>query len=276
MTLLFGTAGIPISTPNRSTANGIEHVRKLGLNAMELEFVHSINITKEKTAEIKKIATQNNISLSCHAPYYINLASTDKTKINASIQRIVKSAEILSLCGGKDVVFHAGYYMKRDKTKVYSIIKDSMKKIISKLKEKHIDVILRPEIAGKNSVFGSLDEIISLSKELPRTLPCIDFSHLYARTVGEYNNQAKFEDAIKKIQRGLGSRALRHMHIHYSGIAFGPSGEKHHQSLQSSKFNYHHLAKALKRLNCSGVAICESPLLEKDALLMKRIYDQIK
>ena len=37
--LCFGTAGVPLSTPDRNIPNGVTHVRKLNLDAMELEFV---------------------------------------------------------------------------------------------------------------------------------------------------------------------------------------------------------------------------------------------
>ena len=110
--LLFGTAGIPASSSG-PTAVGIGDVKKLGLGAMELEFVHSINISKEKAPEIKKAAEQNNIVLTCHAPYFINLNSLEKPKLKASIQRILGSARILNLCGGWSVCFHPGFYQIR-------------------------------------------------------------------------------------------------------------------------------------------------------------------
>src|SRR3989344_1126706 len=120
--LLFGTAGIPTSTKDRNTTNGVEQVRNLGLGAMELEFVHSVNISKDKAPEIKKTAEENNITLTCHAPYFINLNAEQKTKINASIKRILDSARTLHMCGGWSVCFHPGYYMKTTKEKAYEIV----------------------------------------------------------------------------------------------------------------------------------------------------------
>src|SRR3989338_5466111 len=112
--LLFGTAGIPLSANPRTTGDGIAHVKNLGLGAMEMEFVHSVNISKEKAPEIKKIAENNDIILTCHAPYFINLNSNEPAKLNASIQRILNSARITNLCGGYSVCFHAGFYQGQD------------------------------------------------------------------------------------------------------------------------------------------------------------------
>ena len=107
--LLFGTAGIPLSANPRTTADGIKYVRELGLDVMELEFVRSINITKEKAPEIRKVGEENSVALTCHAPYFINLNSAEKPKVRASIGRILDSARIAHLCGAYSVCFHAGF-----------------------------------------------------------------------------------------------------------------------------------------------------------------------
>ena len=112
--LLFGTAGIPLGSKG-TTADGIRHVRKLGLGAFELEFVRSINITKEKAPLIKKTAEESNIVLTCHAPYYINLNSSEIDKVEASVLRILNSARIANLCGAYSVCFHAGFYGEQQK-----------------------------------------------------------------------------------------------------------------------------------------------------------------
>ena len=152
--LLFGTAGIPLSANPRTTPDGIKHVKKLGLSAMELEFVHSVNITKEKAPQIKKIAEENNIILTCHAPYFINLNSLEKEKIKASIGRIVNSARILNLCGGYSVAFHAGFYMGQEPKKVYDTIKNNLKEILQTLKDEGNNIWIRPETTGKETQFG--------------------------------------------------------------------------------------------------------------------------
>src|SRR3989344_2639024 len=116
--LRFGTAGIPLSTSPRDTANGIKQVRKLGLENMELEFVHSVNITTEKAPEIKRAAKENDVVLTCHGQYYINLNSQEKEKIEASKQRIYNAAKRAFECGAWSMVFHAGFYMKQEPRKV--------------------------------------------------------------------------------------------------------------------------------------------------------------
>lgn len=271
--LRFGTAGIPISTKG-DTIQGIKDIRKLGLDSMELEFVRGVHIKEDKAPEIKKTAKDNDIVLTCHAPYYINLNSEDKKKFHASIGYILNSAKIAYLCGGFSVCFHAGYYQKQDPAKVYEKIKEGIKKITKELKESDNNIWIRPEISGKQAQFGDLKEIIRLSQDLKQVMPCIDFSHNFARSIGQANKLEDFGEVLSEVKDNLGKEALNNMHIHVSGIEYGDKGEKHHLILEESKFNYKDLMKSLREFNVKGVLICESPNIEEDALLMKKIYSK--
>ena len=273
--LLFGTAGIPLSANPRTTADGIKHVKKLGLGAMELEFVHSINITKEKAPEIKKIAEENNVVLTCHAPYFINLNSLEKAKVTASIGRILNSARIANLCGGYSVCFHSGFYMGQEPKMVYDTIKNNLKEIVSTLKKEGNNIWLRPETTGKETQFGNVDEILQLSQELDNVMPCVDFAHFHARTNGKYNTYREFASILEAIEKKLGKKGLENMHMHITGIAYGPKGEKNHLTLKESDLKYEELLKVLKDFKAKGVAISESPNIEEDALLMKKVYFKI-
>jgi len=270
--LRFGTAGIPTCTKG-DTIQGIKDVRTLGLDSFELEFVRSINITKEKAPEINKTAKEKDVVLTCHAPYFINLNSDNAKTFHASIGYIASSAKITSLCGGYSVCFHAGYYMKQDPKTTYSNIKEGIRKILKEIEG--YKVWIRPEISGKNSQFGDLKELIKLSQEFDQVMPCIDFSHLYAKTIGKNNTYSEFKSILVEIEKELGKKALNDMHIHIAGIEYGEKGEKNHLILQESKFNYKDLLKALKELKCKGVVTCESPNIEKDALLLKKTYEKL-
>ena len=271
--LNFGTAGIPNSTNPRNTIEGIKRVKELNLDNLELEFVHSINITKEKAPEVKELSKQNNIVLTCHAPYYINLNSKEKAKFYASINRIVKSAEIANLCGAYSLCFHPGFYMKDDSKLVYENIKNGIKEVFNKLNPEN-EIWIRPETTGKPTQFGDLKEILKLSQEFERLMPCIDFSHIHARSNGKYNTLQEFREILTSVEDILGKRGLENMHIHLSGINFGEKGERNHLNLKECKLNYTDLIKVWKEFKIKGVVISESPNIEEDAMLLKEIYQR--
>ncbi|MEK6856407.1 MAG: TIM barrel protein [Nanoarchaeota archaeon] len=269
--LRFGTAGIPVSTKG-NTIQGINDVRRLNLDAMELEFVHSIHIKEDKAPEVKKSAEQNDVKLTCHSPYFINLNSDDKKKFHASIGYITNSAKITSLCGGWSVCFHAGYYQGQSAEKVYEKIMEGVKKIVNQVKEFDDKIWIRPEISGKKSQFGDLNETIKLSKDVEQVMPCIDFSHLFARDTGKHNTYNEFKTILGTIEKELRKDALQNMHMHVAGIEYGDKGERNHLLLEESKFNYKDLMRVLKEFKVKGVLICESPNIEEDALLMQKTY----
>ena len=272
MKLVFGTAGIPIATEPRNTVNGVETVRKLGLDAMELEFVHSVNISKDMAPLVHEVATKNDVKLTCHGQYYINLNSLDKAK--ASVQRILNAARIAWLCGGWSVCFHAGYYMEQPSDSVYEKIKKELDAITRTLRDEGNKIWIRPEISGKATQFGSLEELVKIG-EVDGVLPCIDFSHLHARTNGKYNTKTEFVNILETIEKTLGRFALENMHIHLSGINYGPKGEKNHLTLKESDMNYKDLIKTWKEFRIGGIVISESPNIESDALLMKKTFESL-
>jgi len=275
--LRFGTAGIPNSTPKKTTVNGIKRVWELGLDAMEIEFVRGIKINVDMAHEIKNVATELGIALTVHAPYYINLNSVDNQKVEASIRRIVESAYIGFEAGAWSVVFHTGYYGGFDPTTVYNNVRDVIKKIVNELRDRGIDIWIRPEVMGGLSEIGSLEEVVSLSQDIgENVLPCIDFAHLHARSLGRYNSYSEFREVMEVIEKKLGREALSNMHMHISGIDYGPKGEVKHLNLAESDLNYRDLVKILKEFNVEGVIISESPNLEEDALLLKKYYQTIQ
>ncbi|ASJ11723.1 deoxyribonuclease IV [Thermococcus thioreducens] len=274
--LRFGTAGIPISTPKRSTLDGIVHVRNLGLDAMELEFVRGVNLRPELAKKIKYVARKHDILLTAHAPYYINLNATEKAKVEASKKRIIQSAERLHEAGGWSVVFHAGYYLKQDPGKVYEKIRGEIKDIVKSLQERGIEVWVRPELTGKPTQFGDLRELVKLSEEIEMVLPTIDFAHCHARNVGKFNSAEEWREMLSFMEDRLGREALDNMHIHISGINYTSKGERNHLNLQESDMNWEDLLRVLKEFKVKGVVISESPNIEGDAILMKKKYEEIQ
>ncbi|RLG30274.1 hypothetical protein DRN98_07515 [Methanosarcinales archaeon] len=273
--LLFGPAGVPVGSPSRSTLGAIPYVKKLGLGCMELEFVRGVRLSSELAKQIGRLADENNIVLTAHGPYYINLNSQDKAKLEASIKRALDTARIASIAGGYSITFHAAYYMAMPKEKVYEIVKTHLRSIIRLLANEGVKIWVRPETTGKQSQFGDVDELVKLSTELDMVLPCVDFAHLHARSRGRINNYSEFCEVLNKIERGLGREGLNNMHIHMSGIEYTEKGERNHVVLKECDMNYKDLMKALKDYKCKGVLISESPNLEEDALLMKNSYEKL-
>ncbi|MBI2581079.1 TIM barrel protein [Candidatus Woesearchaeota archaeon] len=271
--LLFGTAGIPMAAKGTDTASGIRAVRQLVLDAMELEFVQSVNISKENAPKIKAAAEKENVVLTCHAPYYINLNAADAAKLEASKKRLIKAAEVAWLCGAKSVAFHPCYYLGISKEKAYEKVKQQLKMVVAELKNSGCGIWVRPETTGKRSQFGDLNEILRLCNEIEQVLPCIDYAHLHAREQ-KCNSYGEFNEILAAVEKELGKEVLRDMHIQIAGVRYSDKGELNHLTLKESDLNYAGIVASWKEFKIAGVVISESPNIEGDAMMLKKIYDR--
>ncbi len=270
--LLFGTAGIPHSTQKKNNPiEGVKQVHALGLDCMQLEFAHGVRMKEEISSGLRKVSYELGIPLTSHGPYYINLNAREQDKIDASVERIIQTAKISDLCGAESMTFHAAFYMKDSPYDVFDLVEKSLNVIEERLAKLDIEIELRPELTGKTSQFGSLAELIALTKSVNSCSPCMDFSHLYART-NQYNTYDEFCEVLTTLQGELSENALQNMHIHLSGISSNSKGDLKHLNLESSDFNWRDLLRALKKFDCRGYVICNSPNLEKDAKMMKDYY----
>ena len=269
--LLFGTAGVPQSASAASTLSGIQRISELGLDCLEIEFVRGVKIGSDMCQKIREKAKALNVSLSVHAPYYINLNSPEEGKKLASQERLLTSARMAEKCGAKSVVFHAGYYGGTDPEQAYKTIKKGLMDIVSIVKSERNPATFRPETMGKKSQFGSLEEILFLCRDVDGILPCIDFSHIHARE-GKANSYNEFHRILKKIEKKLGKEALKNIHIHITGVHYTAKGEIKHLNLKDSDFRYDDWIQALEDCTAEGMVICESPNLEQDAKMLKNLY----
>jgi len=270
--LLFGTGGVPVSAKLRSTEAGIECISELGLGCMEVEFVQGVKMSPQVAASVGELAATKKVVLTAHGPYFINLNAVEPEKVHMSKERILQTARIAALFGSRSITFHAAFYLQSTPAETYTTVKRHLEEIVKILRNEDNKVTISPEVTGKPSQFGTLEEILQLSSEIEGVAPCIDFSHWHART-GKANSYQEFLDILDQIEGKLGRQALDNMHIHLAGIAYGKKGEIKHLMLPDSDFQYVELLKALKERKAKGVVICESvPYLENDALLLQQTY----
>ena len=274
-TLKFVTAGQPICNGTAGYKRAFEILEELGLDGMELEFVHGVRMTESNQNLVRDIVKEKNMVITAHGPYYINLNSKEDEKIEASVKRILDTARMGQSLGAFSVTYHAAFYMGKSSKEVSERVHKSMEEICTVLDEEKLDIWVRPETTGKPTQWGNLEEIVELSKNFKQVLPCVDFSHLHARTNGLYNTYDEFCAIFDTIGTELGDYALNNFHAHIAGIEYSEKGEKKHLLLEESDMNYKDLLKAFKKFDVKGVVVCESPIMEKDAVILKEFYNSL-
>ena len=272
--LRFGPAGTPIQCDKSSTYEGIKCAYSLGLNAFEMEFVHGVKMGETLANSINQLSSSLGMKMSSHAPYYINLATTEEEKAKRSAFHIISSAHITDLAGGKITVVHPGFYQKLSKKEAYLLVKKRLLDIVSELKARKIKTKVGIETMGKYTAFGKIEEVLSLSSEIEQVSPVIDFAHLRALKLYSFTKKEHYIKIFDMVEKELGRKAVENFHIHFSEIEFSEKGEIKHLPLKTKyEPDYRAFIDTCIENGYSGVVICESPKIDIDAQLMKKYYE---
>lgn len=272
----FGPAGIPIQCKSSSTLEGIICCKEFGLDAMEIEFVRGVRMKEEQAEEIKKTAQKLDIRLSSHAPYFVNLCSTDEYKVLNSKRNIFEAARATFWCGGWITIFHPGYYQKLTPSDAYSYAKKNLLGLNEKISKTNIKgVTLGAETVGKKSQFGGFFEVMRLAQELPFLRPVLDFAHIHSRGDFDIRDEQAYRKIFKVLEGELGDY-VKNFHAHFSEINYSEKGERNHLPLGSNNIPpFRPLLKVIYENGYSGTIISESPKLEFDAIKMRDEYAHI-
>jgi deoxyribonuclease-4 len=273
----FGTVGSPLSTPKKpgGSIGAVSRLAELELNALELGWVQSVRVSEQTCADIRATAEAQDVKISVHAPYFINLNATDD-EWPKSRKRLMDAAHYGNLAGATDIIFHPGSYFGLPPEQVLPKAIERLAGCVQELQAAANPAILRPESMGKSAMLGSFEDVLEMSRLIPGVKPCLDFAHLHARpgdgTMNSYDEWARLLEAYGEV---LGKDALGELHVHLSGIEYGPKGEKEHLPVEEADLDLKALFRALHDFGCRGRILCESPAMEDDALILKQRWGEI-
>ncbi len=256
-----------------------EYITKMGLDAFEYQCGRGVNIGQDKAAQLGELARQAGIVLSLHAPYYISMSSVEEEKRLRSIDYILSSARAVDAMGGNRIIVHTGSCGKISRQEALQLALDTMQKSLNALDAEglgHIRVC--PETMGKLNQLGDLNEVLTLCELDERLIPCIDFGHLNARTIGGLKTYADFEAVFGEIENRLGISRLREYHSHFSKIEYTAGGEKKHLTFADRVYgpDFEPVMELTAKKQCSPIIICESDGTQaEDALTMKTYYQSL-
>ena len=244
-----------------------------GLDAYEYQCGRGVNLKQETAQAIGMAALQDGIRLSLHAPYYINLAGTEREKLEKSYGHIEKSVKAALWMGAKRVVVHPGGAGRESRDaamkRALNVFEDVIKTI------GHPELI-SPELMGKINQLGSLDDIIAFCRIHDNIIPTIDFGHMNARTKGSLGSRESFENVIMRLADGIGWERTRSIHVHFSRIEYTEKGgEKRHWTLADKQFgpDFEDFLPILIKHRLEPVIISESSGTQAaDAAYMKERY----
>lgn len=283
MSALFGPAGNSDSFKAFGFKDSLdvpEYVVKMGLDAYEYQCGRGVNIGLEKANELGVRADKLGIKLSLHAPYYISMSSVEEEKRDNSVNYILSSARAVKALGGNRIVVHTGSCSKISREEALALAVDTMKKAVAALDNEGLSNIhICPETMGKINQLGTLDEVMELCLVDDRIIPCIDFGHLNARTLGASNSAEAYDNILTTIKNRLGCDRQKFFHSHFSKIEYTTGGEKRHLTFADNQFgpDFEPLMELIAKYQLEPTFICESAGTQaEDAKMMKDYYWSVK
>lgn len=281
--MLFGPAGnseLFYEEGNKASVQMPKWLNKMGLTAYEYQCSRGVRISEALAKEIGQQAEEYGITLSIHAPYYINLSTTEEKIKDSSIGHIMKSLYVARWMGAKTIVFHPGAAAKIDRGEALKRAKELLNLILLLAqKEGFSDIKLAPETMGKKNQLGSLDEVLELCQISKQLVPCIDFGHLHAVNEGSLNDKEAFAKVLDRIQEVLNDERGKKFHVHFSPIEFTAGGEKKHWRFKDTQFgpSFLPLSELAAERELDLTVICESAGTQaEDAKTMMEMYQKAK
>lgn len=278
MSAKFGPAGNAMDFPYKSSADAPRWMKELGLDCYEYQCGKGLHVGEETARKVGQNAAEHGISLSVHAPYFINLANPDPDSLTKTTGYITGACLVASQMGADRVIIHSGALMKRTRREALDIALRSLKHVITVCDDMGFGhIALCPETMGKINQLGDLDEVLELCTLDERLVPCVDFGHLYARSLGTEDGQEAMERILNRMEEQLGAERASRFHSHFSHIEFTPNGgEKCHRTFEENGGfgpDWTPLAAGVARRGWSPTFICESAGTQaQDAVTMKTIY----
>lgn len=279
MSAIFGPAGSSedFLKKYKSSLEMPKYLSELGLDAFEYQCGQGVRVSDSLGASLKANAEEYGITLSLHAPYFISLSSIEKEKRDKSIDYILQSAAAATKMGAERIVIHSGSCAKLTREAALELACDTLKRAReAAVSQGFLNIRFCPETMGKINQLGNLDEVLTLCELDESFIPCIDFGHLNARTLGAVNSKEAFEYILNSIENRLGAERLRSFHSHFSKIEYTQKGgELRHLTFDDMVFgpDYEPLMELIAKKGLSPTFICESAGTQShDALAMKNAY----
>jgi deoxyribonuclease-4 len=232
---------------------------------------------RENAETLGSEARKNDVLLSVHGSYFVNLCGK-KEVVEASKRRLVACATAANWMGAHVVVFHMGFYGRLDKRYAFRTCVNALKDIVATMNGLGIqNVKLGPETMGRVFQVGSLDEILAICEEVEQTQLVIDWSHMHARLQGRFRKVEDFRAVVEEVERRLGTETARNMHCHFSKIEYSDKGERRHHVLGETRYgpDFQMLAEVIAEFGLRPVMICETPVLDVDAMKMRDILRKV-
>ncbi len=257
----------------RKDGKSVKEVTNLNTGIKKGDILYSLSSSLGKDyfelEKLKNMAMELDIELSLHTPYYMDLLGEEKV-VNKSIEGIILSGLLAHELGINVIVTHLGIYGEYSSEEASKRIETALRGLTAKFKRMKLKPLIGLETTGRQEVFGTLDEIVSISKKNKGTVPVLNFAHLHSRSGGGLKKREDFEEIFGKV-----GKVSKRFHCHFSGVEHEGGNELRYTPIKKGDLRFEPLMESIIENQLESTLIAGSPLLEHDAMYMKVIMERL-
>ena len=294
MSLRLGPAGVPLSCKGRTIVEGMDDITTLGLDAMEIQTVRTVqpkNFDQYWQAGI--LSWKSDLEMNLHGPYYAELLGSRRER-NRTLTKMEASMQAGKIVNARHLVYHVGPYGEYEPgaeaneqvANIFAGVVDRVDQIWGDESEEE-DYAAFPwvhdakpslvgiETSGRQDLWGTVEEVIDVCNHVEGTVPVLNIAHIHARGHGRMRTSEDYSELFEQVRKKYGGKKF---YCHFAGIEHRMGNALHYTQIKKSDLKFEPFAEFLAEEGdwLDITIISDSPLLEHDAMYMLQHYDKAR
>ncbi|MFL2952093.1 MAG: TIM barrel protein [Candidatus Thalassarchaeaceae archaeon] len=294
MPLKLGPAGVPLSCKGRTIVEGMDDITVLGLDAMEVQTVRTIQPQHfDQYWQAGILSWKSDFEMNMHGPYYAELLGKKRER-NRTLSKMETSLQAGKIINARHLTFHVGPYGEYDPgTKANEQVANVMSGIVERVREvwgvegEEEDYAAFPwvhesepslvgiETSGRQDLWGTVEEVLEVCNHVEGTVPVLNMGHIHARGHGRLRTSEDYAELFDQARETYGGSTF---YCHFAGVEHRMGNALHYTQIKKSDLKFEPFAEYLAEEGdwMDITIISDSPLLEHDAMYMLQHYDKAR
>ncbi len=294
MPLKLGPAGVPLSCKGRTIVEGMDDITVLGLDAMEVQTVRTIQPQHfDQYWQAGILSWKSDFEMNMHGPYYAELLG-NKRERNRTLSKMETSLQAGKIINARHLTFHVGPYGEYDPgTAANEQVANVMSGIVERVREvwgveeEEEDYAAFPwvhesepslvgiETSGRQELWGTVEEVLEVCNHVEGTVPVLNMGHIHARGHGRLRTSEDYAELFDQARETYGGSTF---YCHFAGVEHRMGNALHYTQIKKSDLKFEPFAEYLAEEGdwMDITIISDSPLLEHDAMYMLQHYDKAR
>tara|TARA_B100000287_G_scaffold268997_1_gene253139 strand:+ start:1154 stop:2287 length:1134 start_codon:yes stop_codon:yes gene_type:complete len=294
MPLKLGPAGVPLSCKGRTIVEGMDDITVLGLDAMEVQTVRTIQPQHfDQYWQAGILSWKSDFEMNMHGPYYAELLGSKRER-NRTLSKMETSLQAGKIINARHLTFHVGPYGEYDPgTEANEQVANVMAGVVERVREVWGDEeeeeeysafpwvhesepsLVGVETSGRQELWGTVEEVLEVCNHVEGTVPVLNMGHIHARGHGRLRTSEDYAELFDQARETYGGSTF---YCHFAGVEHRMGNALHYTQIKKSDLKFEPFAEYLAEEGdwMDITIISDSPLLEHDAMYMLQHYDKAR